>query len=355
MFTILSSLLTICLAVVSAQPARQAQPAINQALRAELLEMEKLDQQARRAMMDGTPNERQIAEIEAVDKKHSARLREIVRQYGWPDKKLAGEDGAHAAWLLVQHADRDPEFQRQCLPLLQEAAARGEVSKRDLAYLIDRVRVNSGQWQLYGTQAWWDSRGTARPRPIENEAEVDRRRAEMGLEPLAEYMKVFPQVYSSIKAVETQSYRTSDVSSVDALVAALYDVISGPAGQKREWDRMRSLFVPGAKMMPIVPEKNGGFAVRQLSVEDYVTRAGLRLESEGFFEREIARRTERFGNLVHVFSTYESRHKPEDKAPFARGINSLQLMYDGKRWWILSIAWESERPDNPIPKESLPK
>jgi len=118
---------------------------------------------------------------------------------------------------------------------------------------------------------------------------------------------------------------------------------------------MRSLFVPGTKMTPLVPEKNGGFAVRQLSVEDYVTRARPRLESEGFFEREIARRSERFGNLVHVFSTCESRHKPEDKAPFARGINSLQLMFDGKRWWILSIAWESEHPYNPIPKEYLPK
>lgn len=144
-----------------------------------------------------------------------------------------------------------------------------------------------------------------------------------------------------------------DVESIDAIVHALYDVISGPAGAKRDWNRMRSLFYVGAKMMPIVKKKEGGFAILQWDVEDYITRSGPQLEANGFYEREISRKQERYGNLVHVFTTYESKRKAEDAQPFARGINSLQLMNDGTRWWIISISWESERPDNPLPKEYL--
>jgi hypothetical protein len=145
----------------------------------------------------------------------------------------------------------------------------------------------------------------------------------------------------------------ADVASIDSIIAALYDVISGPAGKKRDWARMRSLFAPGARLIPIVPRREGGFATRVLDVEGYISGSGNYLETNGFFEKEIARRTERFGNLAHAFSSYESRHKAEDREPFARGINSIQLMNDGKRWWIITITWESERPDNPIPKEYL--
>ena len=77
------------------------------------------------------------------------------------------------------------------------------------------------------------------------------------------------------------------------------------------------------------------------------------LEEQGVFEKEIARRTETFGNIAHVFSTYEVRRKAEDKEPFIRGINSIQLMNDGKRWWIVTVFWEAERPDNPLPKKYL--
>jgi hypothetical protein len=147
----------------------------------------------------------------------------------------------------------------------------------------------------------------------------------------------------------------ADVSSLDAIVAALYDVISGPAGQARNWDRMRSLFVPGARLIPAVPRKGGGADARVLTVDDYITRSGPRLEEGGFFEREIARRVERYGNIAHVFSTYESRRTRDDATPFARGINSIQVLKDGDRWWIVTVYWESERPDTPIPAEYLPK
>ena len=149
--------------------------------------------------------------------------------------------------------------------------------------------------------------------------------------------------------------RADDVKSADAIVAAVYDVISGPAGQKRDWDRMRSLFVPGARLIPAVPKEGGGATARVLDVEGYIQRSGAVLERDGFFEREIARRMEAFGNIAHVFSTYESKRTKDDPKPFARGINSMQLLKDGDRWWIVTIFWDSEKPSNPIPSEYLPK
>src|SRR5207248_535793 len=146
----------------------------------------------------------------------------------------------------------------------------------------------------------------------------------------------------------------ADVSSADAIVAALYDVISGPAGQKRNWDRFRSLFVPGARLMPSRTKPDGGAEVRVLSPDDYASMSGARLEENGFFEREISRKTDSFGNVMHVFSTYESRRTAADPKPFARGINSIQLLKDGNRWWVVTIYWDSERPGNPIPDKYLP-
>ncbi|HLG12989.1 MAG TPA: hypothetical protein VJH03_00475 [Blastocatellia bacterium] len=144
-----------------------------------------------------------------------------------------------------------------------------------------------------------------------------------------------------------------DVASIDSIIAALYDVISGPAGKKRDWDRMRSLFATGARLIPTVATSDGGFTARMLTVEDYITRSGDMLEKNGFFEREVARRSESFGRIAQVFSTYESRRTAEDKTPFARGINSIQLMNDGKRWWIVTVFWQGEDAKNPLPPEYL--
>lgn len=144
----------------------------------------------------------------------------------------------------------------------------------------------------------------------------------------------------------------ADVASIDSILAAVYDVISGPTGAKRDWDRMRSLFIPGARLIPTNPLPPGGYASRVLSVEDYISRAEPFLQKEAFFEKEVARRTETFGQIAHVFSTYESRHSPEAK-PFQRGINSFQLMNDGTRWWIVTIFWQGEDEKNPLPERYL--
>ncbi len=149
--------------------------------------------------------------------------------------------------------------------------------------------------------------------------------------------------------------RTQDVSSMGAIVAALYDVISGPAGQKRDWDRFRSLFVPSAHLIPTVRQPSGEFGTRPYTVDGYALAVGPGLERSGFFEKEVARRVETFGNIAQLFSTYESRRNPGDSKPFARGINSIQLMNDGARWWIVDVYWQAERADNPIPAEFLPR
>jgi hypothetical protein len=147
----------------------------------------------------------------------------------------------------------------------------------------------------------------------------------------------------------------ADVNSIDSIIAAVYDVISGPAGKKRDWDRMRSLFVPGARLIPTGPRQTGGYGSRVLTVDEYIERSSGFFEKEGFFEREAARKTEQFGRIAHAFSTYESRHAPDDAKPFQRGINSIQLMHDGKRWWIVTIFWQGEDDKNPLPEKYLKK
>ena len=148
--------------------------------------------------------------------------------------------------------------------------------------------------------------------------------------------------------------KPEDVSSPEAILKALYDVISGPAGKARDWDRFRSLFAPGGRLIPtrIVGD---GASISAITPDQYATAAGPRLEQNGFFEREIHKTVEQFGVVMQVFSTYESRHKAEDPQPFSRGINSIQLLKDGGRWWIVTVYWDSERPGNTIPPKYLPK
>ncbi len=144
----------------------------------------------------------------------------------------------------------------------------------------------------------------------------------------------------------------ADVATMDSIIAALYDVISGPAG-KRDWDRFRSLFIPGARLIPTGVRPTGEAGSRVMTVEDYAQRNGPFFEKNGFFEREASRRTEAFGNIAHIFSTYESRHAKDDAKPFQRGINSIQLMNDEKRWWIVTVFWQGADEKHPLPEKYL--
>ncbi|HMB94252.1 MAG TPA: hypothetical protein VKP65_25605 [Rhodothermales bacterium] len=155
-------------------------------------------------------------------------------------------------------------------------------------------------------------------------------------------------------ATERPMAAPEDVVSVDAIITALYDVISGPAGEARDWDRFRSLMMPSAQLIPIVKRQDGTIGTIVWSAEEYIKQAGGYLEANGFFETEAARQEERYGNLVHAFSTYDSFRTAEDEEPFQRGINSIQLIYQNNRWWVANIAWQSEWPGLPIPTKYQP-
>lgn len=145
-----------------------------------------------------------------------------------------------------------------------------------------------------------------------------------------------------------------DVESLDAIVKALYDVISGPIGEARDWDRFRSLFIPEARLIPTGRNQAGNAGYRVMTAEDYVMANSQALTDIGFTETEIARTVETFGNVSHVFSTYESKFTRNGQPSTAHGINSIQLFNDGSRWWVVNVFWDSERPDNPIPAKYLP-
>lgn len=150
-------------------------------------------------------------------------------------------------------------------------------------------------------------------------------------------------------ASQVPTPRAEDVSSKEALLHAIYDVISGPAGD-RDWNRFRSLCVPPARFSRAVTNADGSVKVSLLSVDDFVQRAGTALKGEGFYENAIVNQVQTFGNISQVFSSYESRHAPGEK-PFDRGVNSMQMLNDGKRWWIVSILWDIERSGNPLPAD----
>jgi hypothetical protein len=159
---------------------------------------------------------------------------------------------------------------------------------------------------------------------------------------------------SMAQTTETKEANPADVASIDAIMKSVYDVISGDAGQKRDWDRFRTLFHKDARMIPSGKNPNTGVTgARALTPEDYIQRTEPVFAKEGFYEREVARRVETYGNIAHVFSTYESFHSLSDKKPFMRGINSFQLLNDGKRWWVITIFWQGETPETPIPKKYL--
>jgi hypothetical protein len=183
---------------------------INDELRQELLRRSKEDQEARKRFLEAmgrhgpsdpveAKKQRQDPEagkLQEVDRANTARMKEIVAKYGWPGKSLVGADGAHAAWLVIQHADLDRPFQKRCLDLVRQGFKLGEATGEQVAYLTDRVLVGENKKQLYGTQ-FQQRDGKWVPNPIEDEANVDKRRREVGLSPLAEYEKLLKKMYEA--------------------------------------------------------------------------------------------------------------------------------------------------------------
>jgi hypothetical protein len=144
--------------------------------------------------------------------------------------------------------------------------------------------------------------------------------------------------------------KTADVDTLEHILAAVYDVISGPPGP-RDWNRFRSLFYPGARLIPTRGEQ-GNVTAKMLTADEYVHGAQGYFEQEGFYEAPVANRVEQWDHIAHVWSTYESRHAKSEK-PFARGINSFQFFNDGSRWWVVTIYWEGEGAGHPLPEKYL--
>lgn len=149
-----------------------------------------------------------------------------------------------------------------------------------------------------------------------------------------------------------QDHYASDVVSENAIVQAMYESISGPKGVRRDWERLRYLMAPDARLIPTRPASETKRAPCFLSLDDFINQGDQWLMEHGFFENEISRKTETFGSITHVWSTFESKWTP-DGEPFSRGINSLQLINDGERWWIINLYWAAETEDNPLPRKYL--
>jgi hypothetical protein len=173
--------------------SRNTESIRNPALRRELLAMVAIDQKVREGMrLPMTPAD--VARMQEADVRHTARMKQILAMHGWPGRSLVGEDGAHAAWLLVQHADE--QFMADSLSLMEQAVLKDEASRKDYAYLLDRVRMKQGKPQVYGTQFVSGPDGMPVLYPIEAAEHVDERRRAIGLPPMAEYEKKIREVYT---------------------------------------------------------------------------------------------------------------------------------------------------------------
>lgn len=177
-----------------------------------------------------------------------------------------------------------------------------------------------------------------------------------GLAALALFAGPTPALAQDMEAEVPPAADPADVESIDAIMTAVYEVISGEAGEARDWDRFMSLFIPEARLIPSGRNQQGQHGYTVWSPQQYVDTVGPQLEESGFFEDEAYRVTERWADIAHLFSTYNSYHTAADMEAgdyFQRGINSFQLMFDGERWWVVSIFWEAEAPNRPIPDEYL--
>ncbi len=187
-------LIIFALVISACSERKESKENALKALRLELLDMKVSDQYVREQASIQNSNGRLSKELAAMwdstDKANTIRIKEIIDQHGWPGFSQVGEDAASAAWVLVQHADKDRNFQKQALRLLEGAVSKNDADPKHLAYLTDRVRVAEKLPQVYGTQIDW-SLGYAKPYPIEDSVNVDKRRIEVGLDSLSLYMKRF--------------------------------------------------------------------------------------------------------------------------------------------------------------------
>jgi len=169
-------------------------------------------------------------------------------------------------------------------------------------------------------------------------------------------MKTFSSILLLLLSTSIYSQEkeySENVDSIDTIIETLYSVISGEKNEARNWELFQYLFHKDAKLIPSGNNRQGVSGARYMTTQEYITTSGKWLLENGFFEKEIGRKTDQFGNIAHVFSTYESFRSAKDTKPFMRGINSIQLLHDGSRWWILNVFWQGETKEQPIPEKYI--
>ncbi|MBP0903597.1 hypothetical protein ACFSKN_03335 [Mariniflexile gromovii] len=163
--------------------------------------------------------------------------------------------------------------------------------------------------------------------------------------------------YSQGKSKEKEAPKdySENVLTINSTINTLYATISGEKGKKRDWALFKYLFHPDGKLITSGKNDESKFQIRYMKPDDYIKSSGKWIVDNGFIEKEVHRTVDAFGNIAHVFSTFESFHSKTDEEPFMRGINSIQLLNDGTRWWIVNVFWDNENRRNPIPRNYLPK
>jgi len=167
-------------------------------------------------------------------------------------------------------------------------------------------------------------------------------------------MKTFSTIilfFITVVSFAQQKDYSKDVATVDATIGVLYEVISGGPGEPRDWDRFQNLFKPESRLIPTRKSKEGELTLASMSPNEYITMFTTRISS-GFFEKELSRKTEQYGTITHVFSTYETKEKKEGPVT-NRGINSIQLFNDGKRFYVINILWCAESLGYPLTEKYL--
>jgi hypothetical protein len=163
-----------------------------------------------------------------------------------------------------------------------------------------------------------------------------------------------PQKHAPHVSIARIAARAEDVSTVDGMVKAYYEVVSGPAGQPRQWDRDATLYIPNVRFVIVSEDATGKATAESMSHQEFVDNSEASLGGKAFYEHEVHRVTQRAGNIVHVFSTAERSSSPDGKAE-GRGIDSIELFWDGQRWWITAAnLWEIDASKHPLPAEFLP-
>lgn len=148
---------------------------------------------------------------------------------------------------------------------------------------------------------------------------------------------------------------SSKVQTLHKTIKALYEVISAEKEEDRNWKQFKFLFYPNAKLIPTGINEDFVYKAKYITPDEYIKNSDKWLKMNGFIEKEINREVNIFGNIAHVFTTYQCFHSKDDKKPFMRGINSIQLINDENRWWIVNLLWAQETEEQPIPKRYLPQ